>query len=255
VSAADELKELGAEVDPSRNGDDPAQAARMIRVTVWDGANKLARDVYPLEHARDRLRLPELCRVIQRGRSDALFDLELEGGELIPIGTMKDLEDPAKVRPAIAESLPPEQLPPPRYTREKWDPIYECLCALRELVESETTPDDVTRGWLARYVRERPMPTRDLSDLEERREAVSGGALTGGGVDPFLAGDCMYLYLSDFEAFVKRQLRHNVSLRDLSARLERLGFEAAIVRDPGDDNREEARRRFKRSQPGFKVGG
>jgi hypothetical protein len=229
-------------------------AHRRITVTVWEGKNRLEKEVDPLDHARSRLRLPGLQRVIQRGRSDALFDLELEGGKLIPVGTMRALEDPSKVRPAIAECLPPEQLPPPRYTREKWDPVFECLCALRELVESETTPDDVTRGWLARYVRERPTSARDLSDPEERREAVTSKAITGGGVDPFRAEDCLYLYLSDFETFVKQQLRHNVSLRDLSARLERLGFEAVIVRDPGDPRREEARRRFKRSQPGFRVG-
>lgn len=252
TAPADELRTAVADLDAERQ----ARTGRTIRVTVWDGANKSQKEVDPLEHARDRLRLPKLRRVIQRGRSDALFDLELEGEKLIPIGTMKDLEDPAKVRPAIAESLPPDQLPPPRYTREKWDPVFECLCALRELVESDTTPDDVTRGWLARYVRERPMPARDLSDLEERREVVSGngGALTGGGVEPFRAEDCIYLYLADFEAFVKRQLRHNVSLRDLSARLERLGFEAVVVRDPGDEHREGARRRFKRSKPGFQPG-
>lgn len=248
TAPADELRAAVADLDAERE-------ARTIRVTVWDGANKSQKEVDPLEHARNRLRLPELRRVIQRGRSDALFDLELDGEKLIPVGTMKDLEDPAKVRPAIAESLPPDQLPPPRYTREKWDPVFECLCALRELVESEATPDDVTRGWLGRYTREREM-TRDLSDPEERREAVTGStAIAGAGVDPFWAGGCLYLYLSDFEAFVKRQLRHNVSLRDLSARLERLGFEAVVVRDPGDDRREEARRRYKRSKPGFKVGG
>jgi hypothetical protein len=168
---------------------------------------------------------------------------------------MKDLEDPAKVRPAIAESLPSDQLPPPRYTREKWDPVFECLCAMRELVESDTTPDDVTRGWLARYVGERGQRVRDLSNSEERRDAVSGAALAAGDVDPFWAEECLYVYLGAFEHFVKHNLRHNVSLRDLSARLERLGFEAVVLRAPGDGEHEEARRRFKRSRPGFRVSG
>jgi hypothetical protein len=249
MTVADELREAIGE--PGTNG---AAPARTVRVTVWQGGNKFEQEVDPLEHARDRLALPTLARVVQRGRQDAVFDLELEDGRLIPIGTMKDLRsDPEKVTNAIAESLAPDETPPPRYTREKWDSVFRCLHSMKVLIESETTPDDVTHGWLVRYVREREQ-TRDLTDPEERREAVSGSALTAGGVDPFYCEGQLYIYLQDFEFFVRRQLGRNVTLRDLSARLERLGFESYTLRDPGDAKHEEARRRFKRSAPGFRPG-
>lgn len=253
------MTELGEKLrqgaEANGNGAEPAAGGgKTVQVTVWDGANKHVRDVDPLDHARDRLALPTLRRVLQRGRQDAVFDLELEDGRLIPIGSMKDLRlDPDKVTNLIAEFLPASAPPPPRYTREKWDPVFQCLHALKEVRESETTPDDVTRGWLVRYVAERARD-RDLNDYVERREAVAGSAITAGGVDPFWFEARLYIYLEDFEAYVRHQLRRNVTLRDLSARLERLGFEGYTLRDPHPRDDEQQRRRFKRSGEGFHPG-
>jgi hypothetical protein len=254
------VTELGAKLQEAAGSNGTAPDAgegstrASVRVTIWEAGNKFEQEVDPLEHARARLALPSLQRVLQRGTQDAVFDLELEDGRLIPVGTMKDLRlDPDKVTNLIAEFLPPDEPPPPRYTREKWDPIFRCLHALKEVRESETTPDDVTHGWLVRYMNERKTE-RDLSDPEQLQEVVKGSAITAGGVDPFYYEGRLYIYLNDFEVYVRSQLRRNVTARDLSARLERLGFEAHTLRDPGHLDGEEARRRYKRSAAGFVPG-
>jgi hypothetical protein len=274
VSApADELRAIGAEVEAageSPNGAVKASTADRPTVKVAIGTNENGQAIYEdrpaLEVARNALRLESLRRVVQRGESGALFELELEDETLIRIGTIKDLRDPNKVGDVIAERPWPQETPP-RYTRQKWDPIVEALRAIVTL-EPSITPDDETREWLSDYLRARPTVTRDLSDPTERREAIDGNGISGNAgrspVDPFWAADQLYVYLPDFHIYVRDQRRErlNVTMRDVAARLDRLGFRdyelklsdaevgAAATPDPGTATR----RRYRRSPPGeFEV--
>ena len=226
-------------------------------VTVYDDdGDGGAKTVDALDFARKKLRLPSLRRVVQRGEVDGLNDLELSDGTLIPIGTVDDLDNPTKVRRLIAERMGPPA--PPRYTRAKWDPIFDALLALRELVDGGVDPDDVTRAWIADYVVERigaDPADLDLDDPDDRRAALQVDGITG-SVDPFVADECLYVYLDDLERFLRNQRRVQTSPRNLSAALGRLGFETFELRGRragGDGKR--AGRKFKRSPIGFDFQG
>lgn len=199
----------------------------------------------PLEHARKKLKLPTLRRVVKRAKRDALYDLELEDGTLIPIGGIGQLKDPRKVEEAVADVA--DEMPQ-YYSGPKFRPIVNCLLAIAELEDSGVTPDTVTLGWLAGVFPDEATRVIDLESDDDRRLALSSD------VGAFKREDdaTLYIYLPAFELQLKRRLQVLATQRDLAARLARLGFEQVWVQERRRGHEQNVRkRRYWRSPVGF----
>jgi hypothetical protein len=187
--------------------------AALTAITITDEEGE-ARQALPL--ARGRLGLPTLCRVIKRGRVNALYDLELEDGTIIELGPIGHLRDPRRVEEAIADVTGHF---PPYYSRPKFGDIANALLALAEIVDDGETPRTTTGEWVAELLDRGWARIVDLDDPQQRSEAIAGAFA-------FRAADGrIYLRLQELERHVRLFLRIPTTRRDLTARLQRLGFE------------------------------
>jgi len=209
-------------------------------------------EVEPLEFARRKLRLPALRRVVKRARRDAIYDLELEDGTAdgmcVPVGSSRDLMDPRKVEAVVADAT---DIGIPYYGAKLFRPVANALLSIAELEDTGSTPENLTRAWLAAFA----MPADaswaeavDLKDPEQKARAVREGSV-------FRAADgCLYVYSRAFEAHVRHFQRVPTGgEKDLTARLARLGFaqtRLSVPRRRGDE-KEPPKRRFWRSPPRF----
>lgn len=194
----------------------------------------------------------DLRRLVQRGKRDALYDIELanEAGKtmLIPVGPISALRTPGAVADALGEAIGhvPTHLP----SKPKFAPVVNCLLALRELEDTGTTPDTITRGWLAEYTRGREY-SADPDTPAGRARMVGDGRVEQPLNVVEAPGDVLYVYLPAFEQYLRRVRHVDVDTRELAARLARLDFERVQVEGPMRDGKRGRRRWFWRSPAGF----
>lgn len=218
-----------------------ARTAR--RVGVADFRDEDGGQIEALDFARRKTKLPELARVVKHGEGGgALYDLELEGGERIPVGKSADLLNPRKVDAALADA----GVAIPYWGPKEWRPIAASLLAIAE-VEEGSTDEEETAGWLASFVRGQ-LAAAEI-DTERAEDVVR--VLEGG--DPRSAfrsaDDRLYVRLQPLMRHVLMHIGTRASRREFSARLSRLGFEKAQL--SARDGDEALKGRYWRSPAGF----
>jgi hypothetical protein len=205
----------------------PARAAlRLAAEGAPHVPDEDGQQVDALAHAQAKLRLPGLRRVIKRGTSDSLFDLELDDGTLIEVGPIGALKDPRQIEDRLADTL---GVLPPYYRPAAFRSVANALLAIAETVDDGLGAGTVTRAWIGAYLHDRLGATLDLETPEGRRAAVHHR-------EPFRdTTGRLYLPLEGvhgFERFVVTLLRQRASTRELAARLARLGFQREQVSTP-----------------------
>jgi hypothetical protein len=201
-----------------------------------------------LSLARKRLKLPRLRRVVKHGDSNALYDLELEDGTRIPLGTSADLMNPRKVDAAIADST---GVAIPYYGAPKFRTVAGALLAIVEVENTGSPEAEETCDWIGsllvmggQLVAMSPAGEGDglqLADVVAEPEDF-----------PCFRGDDrrLYLRLDAFHLHVRSRIgQRAITRRDLAARIARIGFtkHQPSVREAGRT----LKARYWRSEPGF----
>lgn len=201
-----------------------------------------------------------LRRFIQHSTRNALFAFELADDTRIHLGPMAKVRNRNHVGDAIAEvtGFWPEKLPP----QATFIAFVNDLLSIRELVETGGSDDQVFIDWLASYLEEVVIGSRDngvnLANPEDRAKVVGAAAFWA------TTGE-LYLHLPSFIAHLRRCAITNMPEGHIRTHLSGLNFRL------GDDGEELvgirrhrgqkiARRRFSVSpkdfdpaQPGVRV--
>jgi hypothetical protein len=225
--------------------DEFERARRARRVGLSDFRDEDGGQIEALEFARRKCKLPDLVRVVKHGEGRAaLYDLELDGGERIPIGKSGDVLNPRKVDEAVASVEPPVVIP--WWGREKWRPIAAALLAIAE-VEEGSTEDEETAGWLASFCRGELSATEiDTERAEDLVRILEGGEPRGSFRS---ADDRLYVRLEPLMRHVLMHIGTRPTRPELSARLARLGFDKEQL--AARDGERVHKARYWRSPPGF----
>jgi len=169
----------------------------------------------PIQQLRDQLTLPGLARVIKYGAAGEAFDLELENGTRVELGTARDVLNLRSFEAAIAGVT---GIVIPAKTAAEHRKLVQLLLDVAELREA-TSADDELHEWLEGF--ERTCIYRrhvDTSDKPSLYDVVKAGQ-SFKDVDGRL-----YVRLADLRTYVTRQLGERTTGRELSRRLGRLGF-------------------------------
>jgi hypothetical protein len=225
------------------SADEFERARRARRVGLSDFRDEDGGQIEALEFARRKCKLPDLVRVVKHGEGRAaLYDLELDGGERIPIGRSGDVLNPRKVDEAVASV----GVAIPYWGREKWRPIAAALLAIAE-VEEGSSEDEETAGWLASFSRAQLAAAAiDTERAEDLVRVLEGGEPRGAFRS---ADDRLYVRLEPLMRHVLMHIGTRPTRPELSARLSRLGFEKEQLAARDGDRVHKAR--FWHSPVGF----
>lgn len=210
-------------------------------------ADEYGRPHEALDLAQRGLGLPELRRVIKRGRDRALYELVLEDGTVVPLGDVAAITSGTKVRLAIIDALTRYV---PRLAGKGYEPICEALLSLAEVIDDGQSPLDEVRAWLSEESEYHRGRLVDLTDPEERLAVVRDGRSVLHATD-----GRVYVRL---EALVQRaqRLHHvNVTGREVGARLAALDFERVKLRETNVGGEGRRQRWYLASPVGFDVHG
>lgn len=92
---------------------------------------------------RERFDLPTLAAVIQRGSSDSSYELKLEDGRIIVIGTSFEIHQQAKVRARLFDADATLK----KYHADDWAKVLLAVRQAVEVVETMTEADEL-RGYV-----------------------------------------------------------------------------------------------------------
>jgi hypothetical protein len=92
-----------------------------------------------LELLRERFKLPALTAVIQRGSSESSYELKLEDGRIVVLGTALELHQQAKVRARLFDA----NAIMPKHSTERWDEVLRAVREVVEVVETLTEADEL----------------------------------------------------------------------------------------------------------------
>jgi len=187
-----------------------------------------------LQILRDRLKCPELERIVKHGRRGNSYELHLKGGRVVALGAIDVLISQAKFRAAF---IPQVRRNPPRHKPVEWDDVVEMIEQLAEERDAVATIEDETIGWIAGYLG-RSSVTRgiDTSNTAAMFELLDDAR---GDLPPFF--DCegrLHIRLEGVVQWLGRMAGVRVSTTELSARLSALDFERVrLAKRKGDDLR------------------
>jgi hypothetical protein len=215
---------------------------RAKRTGLADFRDEEGAPVEALDFARRRTKLPDLKRVVKHGERNALYDLELDGGERIGIGRSSDLLNPREVDAALADA----GVAIPYYAPKPWREVAAALIAIAEVEDTGSTEAEETAGWLISFLRQHPRETVNVTDRSKvarvREDAESHPIFFGGD-------ERLYIYGESFETFLRVSKRVAIGPADLSRRLGNLGFEKTRFEERTEESL--PRPRFWRSARGF----
>jgi hypothetical protein len=92
-----------------------------------------------LELLRERFCLPALAAVIQRGSSESSYELKLEDGRIVVLGTAYEIHQQAKVRARLFDA----NAIMPKHSTEKWDEVLRAVREIVEVVETMTEAEEL----------------------------------------------------------------------------------------------------------------
>lgn len=169
-----------------------------------------------LDFLRWRLRLA-IAAVAKLGTdADAEYDLRLEDGTTIRLGTAEHVLDARRARTAIFART---GYAVARLKAPEWDQVAEAIARVAETVDTGATQDAETRAWLAAFAR--AVGTRlDEQDREEFATALDDDWASRA----IVGSERLYVHLPALIEWTNRQQRLRLTAAQLSARLVRLGF-------------------------------
>jgi hypothetical protein len=252
VADADRLDQIERRADPDRTrvrGEAEeliaslAGAARS-RDDAW-AAFREEHGEMPMPYLRRQLRSPDLRRVIQHGRGNSLWDLELQDGSRIPLGNGEQIQEPKKVRAALLGVGRPIK----RFKLAEFDPITEALSLVAEVEDTIASEVEETLAWVASFLHQQEGRRRSL-DPDELLPLLSDPDDEPAWRDE---EGRLYLRLPKLARHVTKTIGQRTTVRDLAARLDRCGF---VKKQLGArDGEETIKARYWRSPAAFDVEG
>ncbi|HEV7483609.1 MAG TPA: hypothetical protein VGO13_10975 [Solirubrobacterales bacterium] len=256
VRDVDRITQIEKTSDPQRNrlrrdAEDLAEAITGRGDKAREQALAEFRDdrdqrVHPLDFLRTSLKSYDLSRVIKHGSSNSLWDLELENGTRIPLGTSVQIQEFKKVKGALLSAGRVMR----RFTASEFDKVTEAFALVAETEDTVASENEETAGWLASFIADRGGQKVKLGDADTLRNLLR---------DPDDLAlfrdeqDRIYLRLPKLSVHVTRVIGQRTTSRDLAARLSRLGFKKKQL--GARDGDETLKARFWRSPPNFDVEG
>jgi len=255
VADADRLDQIERHADPERT---KTRLAAEQLIDALDGSGQRALDEawhafrekhgeMPLDRLRRQLRSPDLRRVIKHGRSNSLWDLELQDGSRVPLGNSEQIQEPKKVRGALLSVGRVIE----RFSLKDFDPITEALALVAEVEDTVASEREETLAWLASFVNQvGGGRIRRLDDVDHLRHLLE----EPDGDPAFFDGDGrLYLRLAKLAQHVTKGIGQRTTVRDLAARLDRAGFGKHQL--SARDGEHSLKARYWRSSAGFDLEG
>lgn len=161
-------------------------------------------------------------RVIKRG-SD--YDLELNDGTFIKLGTASNVLTPSTAQAAIMDGF---GMIIKTFTKKKWERFAQLICDTAIFIETSSEEYE-TRGWLSDFVRRCVRGgIVDIDDMNQRHELIKSlREFSSDGTEGFVDKQLrLYLRPNFFVRFVTGQYGQRTTERDATGRLSRLGFKS-----------------------------
>lgn len=173
-------------------------------------------DCSALNFLRWRLQLP-LTGIKKYGnQADAEYDLQLDDGRTVPIGTSRTLLDQSRAREVILACTDSFI---PRIKVAEWDDVVIAITDLVEVVDTGTSEDVETRAWLAEFYRGLATPV-DEDDRDKWADTLDDANLCRA----IIGKERIYLLLPALAQRINTTHRLRLTTAQLAARLARLGF-------------------------------
>lgn len=177
-------------------------------------------NVDPVVVLREKLNLPELTKVVKHGRGGSAYNLHLDDGRVIAIGSIATLANQAKFRTAF---LPQVRRSPPRYKVPEWDAIVEQIEQAAEERDAVATQADETMSWVfGSLMTGRLKRNVNVDNSAEMFDLLVTGS--GGRPSFFDQSGRLHLRLEHMIEWLGR-ISVRVTMPELSARLSELDFE------------------------------
>jgi hypothetical protein len=256
VADADHLDQIERRADPDRTRV-RSEAEDLIaslagssrsRDEAW-GAFREDNGELPMPYLRRQLRSPDLRRVIKHGRSNSLWDLELQDGDRIPLGNSEAIQEPKKVRGALLSVGRPIK----RFSPKDFDPVTEALALVAEVEDTVASEVEETLAWVASFANAMG------AEVSTRPRSLEGDHLVHMLRDPDSVSAFrdeegrLYMRLPALARHVTKHIGQRTTVRDLAARLDRAGF--AKKQLGARDGEATIKARYWRSPPAFDVEG
>ena len=198
--------------------DGPAYLATIPNIANIGGEN-----VDKLAHVREKLRLPELDRIVKHGRHGDSYRMHLSDGRVIDIGSIIVLTTQAQFQRAFLTQV---RRNPPYYKPADWRAVAEAFEQAAEEVDEVATADEETAGWLEAWL---PSANArrdvDVAQADTLYELLGTGR---GGVPAFYdTQGRLYVKLDPIVAWLGRMGGVRVTVPELSTRLLAAGFTRA----------------------------
>jgi hypothetical protein len=172
-----------------------------------------------LKTLRSTFKLPSLASVIQRGSSDSTYELKLEDGKFIVLGSSLEVHQQSKVRARLFDA----KVRMPKYDAKEWDKILDALCNAAEEIETFTEAEEL-KNYVFGYARSHlSMSVIDAGDPEELLKKLQERFTRHKGfIDK--RENVVYLPLGKFVDFVNTACGGRMSERDVANMLSRHDF-------------------------------
>jgi len=251
VADADRLDQIERRADPDRHRV-RQQAEDLIASLAGGGrsrdeawaAFREDQGEMPMDFLRRQLRSPDLRRVIQHGRGNSLWDLEFQDGTRVPLGNGEAIQEMKKVRAALLGI----QRPIKRFNPKEFEPVTEALSLVAEIEDTIGSEVEETAAWIASFV-----TMMGGSGVRKLEGSHLLNLLTSPDDLPAFRDEegRVYLRLARLAQHVTKHIGQRTTVRDLSARLDRVGFtkKQLAIRD----GEETLKARYWRSPPAFDV--
>lgn len=181
---------------------------------------------------------------------DGSFDVELKyGGGIarVPLGDSGGIYSPRRFEKSISNRCTGLAVST-YYAEKRWRPIATALIRLGEGDRSGSTEAEETRAWIASYLVQFGVREIKLADPA----ALLRTLRTTGEEEPLRdEEERLYLSVIPLVQHVARNIGSRTTMPDLTGRLARLGFRPYRLQPKHGG--ETARRRTRRSEPGFEV--
>jgi len=156
-----------------------------------------------------------ITRWMQTGRENAIYRAALGNGRMVRIGGTNDLMEPSRFRRRIYEETGVAIRP---IKTARWLKICESLALAAELVEPDSgRMDSMVTEWLREYFSDRQIAVGD----EWQMAAAIG--------QPFERDGCLYVYLPNFDQYLRVKVGVRAAQVDLYEVMRALGWRRKTV--------------------------
>lgn len=184
-----------------------------------------------LELLRESFDLPTLAAVVKRGGSDSTYELKLEDGSFIVLGSAYEVHQQAKVRAKLFDA----RARMPKHDARAWDDVLDAIRDAAEEVETFTEAEELM-NYVAGYVKGQRTGKGEYGGLREmnldletaeasRDEERFLNTIRHRRHKGFVDGRRVYLSQAGFTLYINLIRSGRFSERDVAEMLSRHGFE------------------------------